>query len=457
MAAIIRNGDAEAWLLDIRIGRRAGSEAIEGEAGAFITFPTSVVVAAQTGHSVYPLHTDVEPGSFVTAGGSAEVSGVVAGLTVTGCFHWAVTDGDGEGAGDGEGPGYGELPAASYQFRRRDRLLSAPPPWAVQLPASQELPRLAPASVRMRCRQLRRRAREAEHRLLKESERMLHRDCGSPVQRALRYRPPVDEDDLVQRGLQSAYRLLPVYASGNRPPCSWLGMLRLDCRRDMHREISRLDWLPADAMAALTLAGGFHRQGISDIAATWATVVAAVEGHGRPRPRMAPAPLCAALQAPALLFHHLTAPATPDDPNDADTAAVAAVARLVSDDEELVSSVAEGDPAAVGRVGRQVVRQLSSRRDGLTAARSRCWEEFQRTGHLFAGPNGLAQFAGAAAANESRRTARGAEPAARDADSASSGRAVEQRARLMALDRRLRRVAGLYQVPVPTRRRPVPR
>jgi hypothetical protein len=215
-------------------------------------------------------------------------------------------------------------------------------------------------------------------------------------------------------------------------------MLRLDCRRDMHREISRLDWLPADAMAGLTLAEGWHRHGASDPAATWATVVAAVEGEGRPRPRIAPAPLCAALQAPAFLLHHQTTTVEPDDPNDAGTAVVASVARLVTEDEVLVSSAADGDPKALGLVGRKVLRRLSSRREALPAAQNRCWDEFQRTGHLFAGPAGLAEFAGAAAAPG-------------DANVASAGRDAEQRDRLLALDYRMRRAAALYRVPAPTR------
>jgi hypothetical protein len=237
----------------------------------------------------------------------------------------------------------------------------------------------------------------------------------------------VEVDDVVQRGLQVASRLLPVYASPKRPPCSWLGALRLDGRRDMHREVSRLDWLPADAAAAVTLAGACGVTRKEDPSATLAELTAAADRLGRSMPRIAAAPLDAALQAPALLEQQVAASATVAGPEvdglDAlshhqGRQVVATVARLVTDDTELIESAADGDPRALGRIGDRVVNRLSGTRESRQVARCRCWEEFQSTGRLFATAAGRKGF----------------------------GTAIDPGS-LAAIDECLRRAAGLRSVP----------
>lgn len=413
MPVILRNDDAEALILDIRACRTVAAQPIDGRAGAILIFPTSVVIKARAGHSVFPLGSDVEPGTIVTNAGSAQVAGVVAGISVSGFFHWTVGD--------------GSAPPAAYRFCRRGRELPAPA-WATQLPSSQQLPCLAPAALARRQDRLRRHGRNAEHWLLALTEQVIRRSCRAPVRQAIRYRPQIDVDDVVQRGLQAASRLLPVYASKDRPPCSWLGMLRLDARRDMTREISRLDWLPADAMAALTVDETGTTDCGADPDATIAALANAAELLGRAMPRIAPAQLGAALRAPALLEYERTAGATvagpellaPDDGTAGRPGVTATVARLVSDDEELIGSAAAGDPGALRRVGDQVVRRLSERAETPTLARRRCWEEFQQSGHLFASPTGLVRFGAVAdpdslaAVDECLRRAAGLRAAAGD-------------------------------------------
>jgi hypothetical protein len=378
----LRNDDAEALILDIRACRNATSQEVGDRAGAFLVFPTSVVTAAQqTGQSVYPLHCDAEPGALVTAPGLAEVSGVVAGVTVTGTFHWSL-------GGDA-------APSACYRFRRNTRDVE-PPPWAGQLPSSYHLPGTEPPSLMRQKARLRRRGRDAEHRLLTLTEQVIRCYCRGRIASAIRYRPQMDIDDVVQRGLQAACRLLPLYASKNRPPCSWLGMLRLDGRRDLHREISRLDWLPADASAALTLAEacGVHRQ--ADPSATMADLVAAAERRGRSLPRITPSVLDVALRAPALVEHEMATMAAPvpgPDATDEDGGLTAAtIARLVTSDEELIALARAGDPRALSQVGGRVARKLVERGENQAQARRRCWEHFQQSGELFASPTGLERF-----------------------------------------------------------------
>ncbi len=385
MPVILRNDDAEALILDIRACRNAEAQPIDGRSGAILIFPTSVVIRARAGHLVFPLSSAVEPGTLVTDAGSAHVAGVVAGISVSGFFHWTVGD--------------DVAPPASYRFRRRGRDLMAPP-WATQLPSSQQLPRLAPATLARHQDRLRRHGRNAEHWLLALTEQVIRRSCRAPARQAIRYRPQMDVDDVVQRGLQTAGRLLPVYASKDRPPCSWLGMLRLDGRRDMTREITRLDWLPADAMAALTLDETGDTDSGADPEATMAALSEAAELLGRAMPRLGPAQLGAALRAPSLLAYEQSAAAAVAGPEAlvghdgpvGGPGVTATVARLVSDDEQLIGSAAAGDPGAIRRVGDQVVRRLSERAETPSLARRRCWEEFQQSGHLFGGPTGLARF-----------------------------------------------------------------
>jgi hypothetical protein len=381
MRAILRNDDAEALLLDIRTGRHGGSQVIGQRSGAFLVFPTAVVVpGAASGHLVFPLDCDFEPGTLVTGDGAAVVSGTVAGVKVTGTFTWSV---------DGGPP----APAA-YHFRRRGRELAAPP-WAAQLPVSQQLFAKGPAALARQQARLRRRGHTAEHFLLSLSEQLVRQSCGRPIQRALRYRPPLDVDDLVQRSLQAAARLLPLYTSAGRPPCSWLGMLRLDGRRDLHRELIRLDWLPADAVAALALAEACGIDRNADPAAVWNAVVVASDRLGLPALRSGPAQLEAALRAPGEAARAAAAAATlagPDVDGDEAGPVAASVARLVTSDTELITLAGEGDPRALKKVGDKVVRGLSAPRLSLRAARDGIWEEFLQTGQLFTTATGHERF-----------------------------------------------------------------
>ncbi|MDQ1393053.1 MAG: hypothetical protein QOF30_2030 [Acidimicrobiaceae bacterium] len=384
MPANLRNDDAEALILDIRVGRNAAVQEVGDQPGAFLIFSTSVVTTPRpTGQSVYPLRCSIEPGALVTAPGSAEVSGEVAGLTVTGTFHWSL--------------GEDVAPPVCYRFRRRGREVSAPP-WAAQLPPSQGLPSVGPSRLARQQSALARRGRDAEHRLLALTEQVIRGYFRGAIASTMRYRPQMDIDDVVQRGLQVACRLLPIYASKDRPPCSWLRMLRLDGRRDMRRETFQLDWLPADASAALTIAGacGVSRQ--ADPSATMADLAAAADRMGRPLPRVTANVLDAALRAAALVEHEIAAGVAPvpgpESQDGDDSLTVALVARLVTDDAELIALASAGDPHALNRVGDKVLRKLVERGENHPQARRRCWEHFQRSGELFASPSGLERFRG---------------------------------------------------------------
>jgi len=379
---ILRNDDAEALLLDIRAGHNAGRQEIDERAGAFLIFPTSVVTPGRTGaRLVYPLVADAEPGCLVTAGGTGHVAGVVGAVAVTGAFHWTV--------------GTGEAPAASYRFRRRGQEVPAPP-WADQLPGSQALGSKGRAGLIRQQIRIRRHGRTAEHWLFTLTEQVIRQACRGPIGRAIGYRPAIDEDDVVQRGLQTAVRLLPVYASKDRPPCSWLGMLHLDGRRDMRREVSHLDWFPEDAVAAVTLADacGVRRQ--ADPLATLAALCEGADRLGEAPPAITAPDLDAVLRARALLVHELAgAPANAGaDLSDRERGQVAArVARLVSDDDELIARAAASDSRALAKVGNQVVHRLRDGGESPSAARRRCWDQFQESGQLFTTPAGLTRFA----------------------------------------------------------------
>lgn len=394
MASILRNDDAEALILDIRVARTAVNEVVSEAGGAILVFPTSIVTPGpEGGQLVFPLVTEAEPGVTATTDGTAAVSGTVGGVTVRGTFQWVLA---------GDGPAVPISPA-TYQFQRRGREVAAPA-WATQLPASRCLLRLPQKSLdRHRLRVLRR-GRAAEHWLMALTERVVRQFCRGPVHRAIRRRPPVDVDDVVQRGMQAACRLLPVYASPARPPCSWLGMLKLDSRRDLHREVSRLDWLPADAAAVVALARssgiGLH----ADASVTIAALDDVAAQLGRSRPRMAARQVEAALRAPSLVSldglpagqleasvaRPCLALAALDDQAGR---AAAAVARLVTDDPELVALAVLGDPRALTEVGQHVVVTLARAGEARVITRRRCWDEFQRSGQLFATDEAQRQFA----------------------------------------------------------------
>ncbi len=414
MPTNLRNADAEVLLLEIRAGRHVARQEIGDQPGAFLIFPTSVVIGGADRQAVYPLRSDAEPGALVTARGRARVTGVVAGIAVSGTFGWAFGEDQPEPAG--------------YRFARRGQEIEAPP-WAALLPSSQRLGLRAPGDLARQQRRLTRRGRLAEHRLLALSEAVFRAACRGPIHRAIQYRPLLEVDDVVQRGLQVACRLLPVYSSPDRPPCSWRGMLKLDGRRDMHREIARLDGFSTDAVTALTLARDCGVTCHQDPAATMAELVAASESRGRQAPRIGASSLDAALRAPAMLARATDATATVPGPETVGWErvqyrrggeVVATVARLISDDLDLVAAAVEGDPRALRRIGAGIVGGLRVGRESQRMARHRCWEEFRNSGQLLAGPAGLQRF----------------------------GTSVDPR-RLAAIDERLRRAAGVRPDPAP--------
>ena len=363
LATILRNDDAEALILDIRIGRSAADQVIDDRPGAFLVFPTSVVLPCPGGgQAVYPLRADAEPGTLVHHHGVASVSAAVDGVTVSGTFRWRQA---------GSGPAMAVDPAC-YRFER-NRSLVAAPAWADQLPQSRCLLRTTAQMLARERSRLVRRGRLAEHWLLTLTERVVRQSCRGPIRLAIGRRPQVDVDDVVQRGLQTACRLLPVYASANRPPCSWLGMIQLDIRRDMHREVSRLDWSPADHRSR----GGEAATAPAEEPPTLISLDALFPSFLEPRVGRVPPELEAV--------------------DNQEGSAAAAVARLVGGDPEIVALACGGDIAALRRVSSLVIGAL--RRPGETQAgtRRRCWTQFSDTGQLFATDVGINRFASPAA------------------------------------------------------------
>src|SRR5713101_8330279 len=201
MGVILTNHDAEALILDIRVALAAKTARVGARSGAFLQFPTSVVVprAAKLqfggGQLVFPIHTDIEPGSLCHDDGTARVRGLVDGIDVEGTFSWVL-------AGSACP---GEVPAATYRFRRQGRDVDAPA-WADQLPASQGVARRPPTLLGHDRHRLMRQGRLAEYWLLHLTRRFFERCCKGPLGRAIEVRAHVDMDDVVQRGLIVATR-----------------------------------------------------------------------------------------------------------------------------------------------------------------------------------------------------------------------------------------------------------
>ena len=328
MGAILSNRQAEALILEIRTARTAASEAISSPPGAFLVFPTSVVVdRAGGGQLVFPTHTSLEPGTLCLQGGTATLGAHVDGVEVSGSFSWLLGTAH-----------HRACPApARYHFRQGGREVS-PPAWATQLPRSGRLWPDAGFSLTRQQAGLLRRGRQAESGLLMQSERMFRRYCRGPVRRALAARAFVDEDDVIQRGVLTATRLLPLYASAGRPPSSWVRMLRYDGLRDLHREVTRLDWR------------GEELGSLSDIR-PWDPLLAvpdpaldAAEGHAG--------------------------------------AAAGEIAEWLGYGQGFVLLARLGDPGAIREVSDRVVAIV--RRPGETrrSTRRRCREEFRSTGRL---------------------------------------------------------------------------
>jgi hypothetical protein len=328
MGAILNNRDAEALILDVRTAKTVASTAIHAAGGAFLVFPTSVVVDRPGGGQlVFPTHTSVEPGTLCHADGTATLNASVDGLEVSGSFSWVL--------GTDQDPG--QPARALYRFRHGGREVS-PPAWAGQLPASCRLwPDTRPSLVRQSGGLLRR-GRRAESSLLKKSERVFRRYCRGPVRRALAGRVCVDEDDVVLRAVQTATRLLPLYASPGRPPSSWVRMLRFDGLRDLHREVTRLDWR-GEELSSLS--------------------------------RMRPYDPVLAAPDPAL-----------DAAEGQPGAATRGIAELLGYEQGVVVLARLGDPGAIREVGGRLVATIRRPGESLSGTRRRCRDDFRSTGRL---------------------------------------------------------------------------
>jgi hypothetical protein len=398
VGTILSNADAEALILDVRTGRNAATTGVDGAGGSFIVFPTAVIVERPgRGQLVFPLHTSIEPGSLCRDDGLASVEATVDGVHVDGAFAWTV------------GRRYGEPPPATYRFRSEGRAVGRPW-WAEQLPVSKALRRRTGGQlVRDRAR-LVRQGRLAEHWLLVLSQRVMEACCRGPLGRALSAHPLVQDADVVQRGLQAANRLLSVYASPQRPPRSWVGMIQLDVRRDMFRELSQLDWLPrelGEVVERARLAGiGLH----ADAAVTLAALIDASIEAGLPLPRVSARQVRAALSAPELVS--LDAPLGPwhgfqpeeggvcafdpalDAVDDQPGRAAAAIAELVVRDRRTVLGAFLGDPAALKAVADAVILALRRPGEAAVSTRHRCRDQFLATGELFSTEGARERFPG---------------------------------------------------------------
>jgi len=308
-----------------------------------------------------------------------EVRATVAGMPVTGAFHWAPAADD-------------RLEPASYRFGSGDGP-GPRPSWADQLPRSVALLPRTPAQVVADRARLIRQGHLAQHWLLTLTQRVLEAACRGPLRRALALHPLIDEADVVQRGLQVAARLLPAYASPRRPPCSWMGMIQLDAKRDMHREIASLDWLPRELSEVADRARALGLTPPADPSLALADLLD--QGHlaGHPALRVSPAQVDAALRAPEIVSLDAPLPraagrhAPPPEPGGEDPGIealgaghgrrAAALARLVTDDPETVVGALEGDPRAVRVVAAGVVRALRHPGERPAATRRR-WREALR-------------------------------------------------------------------------------
>jgi hypothetical protein len=334
MGAILNNRDAEALILEVRTARTVATEAIPPAPGAFLVFPTSVVLdRAGGGQLVFPTHISVEPGTLCLQDGTATLKATVDGVEVSGSFSWVLGTAQ---------PTVRPIPAR-YRFRQAGRVVS-PPSWATQLPASSRLwPDAGSSLIRQRAGLLGR-GRRAESGLLRQSERVFRKYCRGPVRRALAGRACVDEDDVVQRGVQTATRLLPLYASPRRPPSSWVRMLRFDGLRDLHREVTRLDWSHEELSSLSRLRPYDPALAVPDPA------LDAAEGHAG--------------------------------------AATRGIAEWLGYEQGLVFLAGLGDPGAIREISDRLVATV--RRPGETgrAARRRCRDEFRSTGRLLSAGHG---------------------------------------------------------------------
>jgi hypothetical protein len=394
VTSILTNHEAERLLLDIRMGATAATADVREIDGSFLAFPTSVVIAVPgRGHNVFPLRTRAEPGMVCYGDGGSSLTGDVDGVAVAGQFEWTFA---------------GTVASASYRFHRNGRRVGCPD-WADQLPRSQRLERVRPASLARQRARLVRRGRAAECELLRRTAMVFEHACRGPLRRAIAVRPALEVSDVVQRGMQVAARLLPLYSSSARPPCSWLGMIQLDGRRDLHRAVTQLDWLPrdlAEVLVRMETAGGIAPS--DDPTVVLAAIIEAAVTHRQPVPRATVHQVEAALSAPQLIpldtttlavaatttIHQALGTGDPslEAPDDHPGRLTAAVGRLIGADPSLVARASLGDHQAIHRIGQGVIAALRQPGETNACTRRRCQREFDDAGRLFTSADGLVSF-----------------------------------------------------------------
>jgi hypothetical protein len=388
---VFTNAHAERLLLDVRAARQAAATTIDGRGGAFVVFPTSVVTAGrQSGQLVFPLDVSLEPGSLCDSSGRVHVEGKVGDVELTGSFWWTVA---------GTPP-----PPARYVFRSAGRTV-AEPPWAAQLPRSGWHVWRDPFELQRDRYRLLRHGALAEHRLLRLTEQVLQSCCRGPLGSALGAHRLVEAADVVQRGLQVALRLLPLYASADRPPRAWLGMVHLDGKRDMHRAVAELDWLPRDLGEVVQRA---RVEGIAlddfggDADLALAALLECFISNHRPLPRVTADQVQVALLAPESQSFEAPLPPTrgwqppegglckPDPALDAvdlpPGQAAAAIATLVTRDRATVDGALLGEPAAMRVVAEGVLARIRRRGEDRATTRSRSRQRFLASGRLLRAP-----------------------------------------------------------------------
>jgi hypothetical protein len=384
--SILTNHEAEQLLLEIRVARTVATAEPAGTRRAFLVFPTSVVIAVPgRGHNVFPLRTTVEPGTLCHDDGWSSLAGQVEGVSVEGRFGWTVSAAE-------------STPAATYRFHRHGRGVN-PPDWACQLPRGQRLEPVGPAALARQQARLVRRGQAAECELLRRTARVFEQFCRGPLRRAIAIRPALEVSDVVQRAMQVAGRLLPLYSSAARPPCSWLGMIQLDGRRDLHRAVTQLDWLPrdlAEVLARIETAPGIAPD--DEPTVVLAAVIEAAVAHHQPIPRASPGQTQAALTAPQLVALDATsgAFAAPDRrleaADDRPGELTAAVGRLIGAEPGLVARASLGDHQAIDTIGQGVIAALRQPGESHACTRLRFRREFLTAGRLFASADGLVCF-----------------------------------------------------------------
>jgi hypothetical protein len=179
-------------------------------------------------------------------------------------------------------------------------------------------------------------------------------------------------------------------------------MIQLDGRRDLHRAVTQLDWLPRDLVEVI---GRIETADIApnrDPTVTLASIIEAAVEHHRPVPRATPQQVATALATPRLVSLETVAVgghealSRPDRglaaADDERGAVAATVARLVLADPGLAVRAWLGDDGVIDRIGDRVIAVLRRPGETKTATRQRCRQEFHAGGKLFSSAAGLQHF-----------------------------------------------------------------